>query len=60
VADQVRAVAHQRGDVLGIAQEVLTEGCGAPPVAAAVRRQQTVALVGERSLPLPLLGRGGQ
>jgi hypothetical protein len=57
VADQVRAVAHERGDVLGVTQEVLTRGRRAAPVGAAVRRQQAKARVGERSLRLPLLGR---
>jgi hypothetical protein len=60
VADQVGAVAHEGGDVLGVAQEVLTLGRRAAPVAPAVRRQQAKAFAGEGPLRLPLLGRRGQ
>jgi len=60
VADQVRALAHERRDVLGVAQEVLAGGGRAAAVAAAVGCQKAEALAGERSLRLPLLGRGGQ
>jgi hypothetical protein len=37
VAHQVRTVAHELGDVLGVTQEVLALRCGAASVAATVR-----------------------
>ena len=60
MADEVGAVAHQVGDVLGVAHEVLADGGRAAPVAAPVEHEQAEALLGERPLGLPLLGAGGQ
>ena len=54
VADQVRAVAEQRGDVVGIGQEVLAHGAGAAPVAASVEHPQAEPAFGERPLGVPL------
>ena len=60
VADEVGAVAHQLGDVVGVGEEVLADGGRALPVAAPVRHEEAEALVGQRPLGLPLLGAGGQ
>ena len=56
VTHQVGAVAHKVNDVVGITQEVLALGGWASPITTPVRHQQTKALIGERSLRLPLLG----
>ena len=43
VPDEVGAVAHERSDVLGVAQEVLAGGGGAAPVPATIRHEQAEA-----------------
>jgi hypothetical protein len=60
MADEMGTLAHQLGDVVGVNQEVLAVGDRTLPVAATVEHQQAKALVGQRSLRLPLLGAGSQ
>src|SRR5262245_34043180 len=53
-------VAHEVCDVLAITKEVLAVGYWASPIAPSVEHQQLEALVGERSLRLPLVDSGSQ
>ena len=60
VADEVRPVAEQCGDVGGVDGEVLTGRRWTAAVAATVEDRQAEALVGEWALRFPLLGAGGE
>jgi hypothetical protein len=56
MADEVSAVTHELGDLLGVAQEILALRDGALAVAAPVEHEQANTVIGERSLGHPLLG----
>src|SRR5262245_52969592 len=53
---EMRAIVHELDDFVGIAQEILAVRDGAFSIATPVRHHETKALVGERSLRLPLIG----
>jgi hypothetical protein len=56
VSHEVSTVAHKFGDVFSINQVILTSSGRASPITAPVGHQETEALIGKRSLSLPLVG----
>jgi hypothetical protein len=60
MTDEMGTVAHHLNDVVGVTQEVLALGGGALAIAPPIEHQQAEALVGQRSLGLPLLGASSQ
>src|SRR5262245_55899530 len=54
----MRTVAHQRGDVVRIAQEILAVRHGALAISAPVKHEQPKSLTGKRPRRRPLLSAG--
>src|SRR4029453_5305712 len=56
MTDEMGAVAHQLGDVVGVTQEVVAVGSGTLAIAPPVEHHEAKALVGERPLGFPFFG----
>jgi len=53
---EVRTIAHELGDVVGITQEILTFRHGALSIATPVKNQKAKTFIRKRSLRLPFFG----